>query len=222
MAGFWIQIVGTKKTGKTSLVEGLTRELVGRGRRVCYIKHTHEDPTLDGEDTDTARVRRAGASAAVLAGARSTVVFRAPGDESLERIALRDSLPGEIVLAEGFKGSPGRKIVVAGGDLDVASLDGVIAVVGERPAGFEGPVLRVDETARLCDLIEGAAADGQGGQGWTTSLTIDGREIPLNAFVQDILASGILGMSSALQNVEGGDTLELRCRRTRRASTEGR
>jgi molybdopterin-guanine dinucleotide biosynthesis adapter protein len=215
MAGFWIQIVGTKKTGKTSLVEELTRELVGRGRRVCYIKHTHEDgPTLDGEDTDTGRVRRAGASAAVLAGARSTVVFRAPGDESLERIALRDSLPGEIVLAEGFKGSPGRKIVVAGGDLDVASLDGVIAVVGDRPAGFEGSVLRADETARLCDLIENASAE-PGTQGWTTSLTIDGREIPLNAFVQDILASGLFGMSSALQNVEGGDALEIRCRRRR-------
>jgi molybdopterin-guanine dinucleotide biosynthesis protein B len=215
MAGFWIQIVGTKKTGKTSIVEEIARELVRRGRRVCYIKHTHEDgPTLDGEDTDTARVRRAGASAAVLAGARSTVVFRTPGDESLERIALRDSLPGEVVLAEGFKGSPGRKIVVAGGDLDIASLDGVIGVVGDRPAGFNGPVFRADETSRLCDLIESAAADA-GGQGWTTSLTIDGREIPLNAFVQDILASGLLGMSSALQNVEGGNNLEVRCRRRR-------
>lgn len=217
MAGFWIQIVGTKKTGKTSLVEEVTRELVRRGRRVCYIKHTHEDgPTLDGEDTDTARVRRAGASAAVLAGARSTVVFRTPGDESLEKVALRDSLPGEIVLAEGFKGTPGRKLVVTGGGLDAASLDGVIGIVGVRPAGFDGPVFEPDETARLCDLIEEAAGE-PGGQGWTTSLTIDGREIPLNAFVQDILASGLLGMCSALQNVGGGDALELQCRRTRRS-----
>jgi hypothetical protein len=44
---------------------------------------------------------------------------------------------------------------------------------------------------------------------------VDGREVPLNAFVQDILASGVLGMSSALQNVEGGETLELTCRRRR-------
>ncbi|MBM3307485.1 MAG: molybdopterin-guanine dinucleotide biosynthesis protein B [Candidatus Eisenbacteria bacterium] len=216
MAGFWIQIVGAKKTGKTSLAEDITRELVRRGRRVCYIKHTHEDgPTLDGEDTDTARARRAGASAAVLAGAGSTVVFRAPGGESLERVALRDSLPGEIVLAEGFKGSPGSKIVVTGGGLDVASLDGVIGVVGERPDGFDGPAFRADETGRLCDLIEATAAAAQGGDRWMTSLTVDGREVPLNAFVQDILASGVLGMSSALQNVEGGDAIELRCRRRR-------
>lgn len=217
MAGFWIQVVGSKKTGKTTLLEQVTRELVRRGRTVCYIKHTHEGgPALDGDDTDTARVMDAGAAAAVLAGASTTVVFRAPGGEALERVALRESLPGEIVLAEGFKGTPGRKIVVAGGDLDISSLDGVIGIVGERPAGYEGPAFRADDIAGVADLIESAAAE-PGGQGWTTSLSIDGREIPLNAFVQDILASGILGMSTALQNVGAGDTLELRCRRTKRS-----
>jgi molybdopterin-guanine dinucleotide biosynthesis protein B len=215
MAGFWIQVVGAKKTGKTLLLEQITRELVRRGRRVCYVKHTHEEANLDGEDTDTARLRAAGAATAVLAGERSTVVFRAPGRETLERVALRDSVPGEIVLAEGFKGTPGKKIVVAGGDLDVSMLDGVIALVGDAPAGYEGPVVRPDEIARLCDLIEEALTQA-GTQGWATTLTIDGREIPLNTFVQDILASGLLGMASALQNVEGGDTLEIRCRRARR------
>jgi len=214
MAGFWIQIVGSKKTGKTTLAEQVTRELVRRGRRVCYIKHTHEDPTLDGEDTDTARMMDAGAAAAVLVGAGATIAFRAPGGESLERVVLRESLPGEIVLAEGFKRTPGKKIVMAGGDLDVGALDGVIGLVGDAPPRYEGPVFRDDDIAAIADLIEGVA-EGPEAQSWTTSLTIDGREIPLNAFVQDILASGLLGMSSALQNVEGGDALEIRCRRRR-------
>jgi len=214
MAGFWIQIVGSKKTGKTTLAEQVTRELVRRGRRVCYIKHTHEDPTLDGEDTDTARMMDAGAAAAVLVGAGATIAFRAPGGESLERVVLRESLPGEIVLAEGFKRTPGKKIVMAGGDLDIGALDGVIGLVGDAPPRYEGPVFRDDDIAAIADLIEGVA-EGPEAQSWTTSLTIDGREIPLNAFVQDILASGLLGMSSALQNVEGGDALEIRCRRRR-------
>jgi molybdopterin-guanine dinucleotide biosynthesis protein B len=215
MAGFWIQIVGSKKTGKTTLAEQVTRELVRRGRRVCYIKHTHEDPTLDGEDTDTARMMDSGAAAAVLVGAGATIAFRAPGGESLERVVLRESLPGEIVLAEGFKRTPGKKIVMAGGDLDVGALDGVIGLVGDAPPRYEGPVFRDDDIAAITDIIEAAADEGPGGQDWTTSLTIDGREIPLNAFVQNILASGLLGMSSALQNVGSGDTLEVRCRRRR-------
>jgi len=215
MAGFWIQIVGSKKTGKTTLAEQVTRELVRRGRRVCYIKHTHEDPTLDGEDTDTARMMDAGAAAAVLVGAGATIAFRAPGGESLERVVLRESLPGEIVLAEGFKRTPGKKIVMAGGDLDVGALDGVIGLVGDAPPRYDGPIFRAEDVAAITDTIEAAANDAPGGQDWTTSLTIDGREIPLNAFVQNILASGLHGMSSALQNVGTGDTLEVRCRRRR-------
>ena len=62
MASFWIQIVGTKDTGKTTLLENLTRELVSRGRTVAYVKHAHAAPTIDSEDTDTARLGAAGAS----------------------------------------------------------------------------------------------------------------------------------------------------------------
>ena len=212
--GFWIQIVGSKKTGKTSLLENLTRELVRRGRSVCCVKHTHEAPRLDGAQTDTARLRKAGARTTVLAGESSTVVFKAADGESLEQIAHREAGIGEIVLAEGFKNAPGRKIAIAGGDLDIARLEDVIAVVGDPPPQSRGHIFRPDQIQELCDLIEGAAAECTGG--WETSLIIDGREIPLNTFVQDVMASGLLGMSTALEDVDGGTTLEIRCRKTGR------
>lgn len=183
-----------------------------RGRTVCFIKHTHEPPVLDGADTDTERLRRAGAATTILAGRSSTIVFRANEAEPLERIAHRDAGEAEIVLAEGFKGAPGRKIAIAGGDLDIAELDGVIAVVGERPTGYEGRTFSPDHIAELCDVIE-SAFDGTSGS-WSTSLTIDGRAIPLNAFVQNVMASGLMGMSTALDGVDGGTVLEVRCRRT--------
>lgn len=210
--GFWIQVVGSKKSGKTSLLEGLTRELVRRGRTVCFIKHTHEHPVLDGADTDTERLRRAGAATTILAGESSTITFRAEGGETLERIAHRDAGSAEILLAEGFRETAGRKIAIAGGDLDIGKLDGVIAVVGEPPEGFEGRTFSHDQTDELCDMIE-SELDGDRGS-WSTSLTIDGRVIPLNVFVQDVIASGIMGMSAALEGVDGGTALDVRCRRT--------
>ena len=210
--GFWIQVVGSKKTGKTSLLESLTRVLVRRGRCVCCVKHTHEEPRLDVARTDTARLREAGARTTVLAGESSTVVFKATDGESLEQIAHRDAGIGEIVLAEGFKNAPGRKIAIAGGDLDIAKLEDVIAVVGDPPQGYRGHVFGPDQIRELCDLIEEATAERA--SGWATSLTVDGREIPLNAFVQGVMASGLLGMSTALQDVDGGTTLEIRCRKT--------
>jgi molybdopterin-guanine dinucleotide biosynthesis protein B len=213
--GFWIQVVGSKKTGKTSLLENLTGELVRRGCRVCCVKHTHEAPRLDGAETDTARLREAGAHTTALVGASYTVVFRATGGESLERAAHLCADPGDIVLAEGFKNAPGRKIAIAGGDLDIAELDGVIAVVGDPEDLCDGPVFRSDQIEELCDLIESATAERAGD--WATSLTIDGREIHLNAFVQDIMASGLLGMSTALEGVDGATVLEVRCRRAGRS-----
>lgn len=204
--------MGAKKTGKTALLEGVTRELARRGRSVCYVKHRHEDARLDGTDTDTSRMMNAGASASVLVGDTFTVVFRGSEEEPLARVALRDSLPGDVVLVEGFKSVSGSKIVVSGGDLDVESLDGVLAVIGDAPPGFKGLTFESNDIASVCDFIEKTADAGDGDR-WRTSLAIDGREIRLNAFVQDVFASGLLGMSQSLQGVEDADTLEIRCRR---------
>ncbi len=215
MARLWIQVVGSKKTGKTSLLERVTRELAARGRSVCYVKHRHEDARMDASDSDTSRMMDAGAAVAVLVGDSSTIVFRGSEAQSLASVAIGDSNPGEIVLAEGFKTAPGSKIVVAGGDLDIDALEDVVAVVGEAPAGFAGAVIDDGDTPRLCDLIERLADSGTG-DSWATSLVIDGQEIRLNAFVQDVIASGLLGMATALDGVDGADTLQVRCERRRR------
>jgi len=210
MPGTWIQIVGAKKTGKTSLIEKMTRELVRRDRSVCYIKHTHSEPGFDNEDTDTSRVRNAGASTSVLAGTGSTIVFHSGATETVDRISFRDALSDEIVLAEGFKRVPGRKIVMAGGDLKIDELEGIVAVVGDAPDGYSGASFGPDQITELCDLVEKLTASG-GGEMWSTRLFIDGEEIKLNSFVQDVMASAILGMSTALKGIEGGGEMELRC-----------
>lgn len=222
MAHTWIQIVGAKKTGKTTLIEALTSELVRRGRTVCYIKHTHSEPGFDNEDTDTAKIRAAGATTAVLAAADSTIVVHHTGKENIERLTFRDALPGEIVLAEGFKSAPGRKIALAGGDLDIGALVGVVAVVTDGPRSAEassidaeqkGARFTMDQTSEICDLIE-ALATTKTGETWASRLFINGEEVELNAFVQDVMASALLGMTTCLRGVDGGNEIEFRCTRT--------
>ena len=202
-------------------MEGLTRELVRRGRTVCFIKHTHEQALLDGADTDTERLRKAGARTAILAGEASTIVFKEGGNESLEHLAHRDAAAEDIVLTEGFKEAEGAKIAIAGGDLDIATLEGLIAVVGDAPEGYDGKTFRADDVPGLCDAIEDALTEDCGR--WATSLAVDGRQITLNAFVQEIMASGLVGMATALEGVEGGTTFEVRCRRIKKLqSTDDR
>ena len=224
MAHTWIQVVGAKKTGKTTLIEAVTRELVRRGRTVCYIKHTHSEPGYDNEDTDTAKLRDAGATTAVLAAADSTIVVHRAGEERIEQISFRDALPGDIVLAEGFKSAPGTKIVVAGGDLDVSALEGVVAVITDGPRSGEatagegsdakqkGLRFTLDQTGEICDLIEKLATT-KTGETWASRLFINGEEVVLNAFVQDVMASALLGMSTCLRGVDDATELEFRCTR---------
>jgi len=213
MASFWIQVVGTKDTGKTTLIENLTRELVSRGRTVAYIKHTHVEPSLEAEDTDTSRLRAAGAAVTALTGSDFTIASRSSG-RGVEELSFRVAAPGDIVLAEGFKSTPGKKIVVTGGDLDFDALEGVVAVVGDAPDGYKGPVFSTDQTSELCDLIEKLAAQPSD-QTWATRLLVNGEEVPLNPFVQDVMASALEGMTEVLRDVPEVKTLELRTRKIR-------
>jgi len=213
MATNWIQIVGAKDTGKTSLIESLTRELVSRGRTVAYIKHTHVDPSLEPEDTDTVRVRKAGAAVTVITGDEFTIAQRSEG-RGVDELSFRVAAPGDIVLVEGYKRSPGKKIVILGGDLELDSIDGVVAVVADEPTECKGPTYTRDQTRELCDLIE-KLAKLPPDQTWATRLLINGEEIPLNAFVQGVMASALEGMTGVLKDVPEVETLELRTRKTR-------
>jgi molybdopterin-guanine dinucleotide biosynthesis protein B len=211
VADNWIQIVGAKDTGKTSLIEALTRELVARGRSVAYIKHTHVEPALESDDTDTARVRAAGAGTTALAAREMTITVRS-GEEELEGLSFREAAPADIVLAEGFKGAPGRKIAIAGGDLDISSLDGVVAVVGEAPGAFSGSVFSWERIPELCNLVEKLASHPDDSQ-WSTRMLVNGREIPMNAFVQDVTAATVRGITEVMRDVPDPETIELKARR---------
>ncbi len=218
MASFWIQIVGSKDTGKTSLLEGITRELTSRGRTVAYIKHTHVEPTLEAEDTDTARMRAAGAAVSALTGDDYTIAYRSAG-RGVEELSFRLAVPGDIVLAEGFKSAPGKKIAIVGGDLDISSLDGVVAIVGSAPDGYKGLVFSADQTSEICDLIERLSSQPSE-QTWATRLLVNGKEVQLKTFVQDVMASALEGMTSVLRDVDDVETLEFRTRRIRRTEAQ--
>jgi len=211
MASFWIQVVGAKDTGKTTLIENLTRELVSRGRTVAYIKHTHVEPSLEAEDTDTARLRAAGAAVTALTGSDYTIASRSSG-RGVEELSFRVAAPSDIVLAEGFKSTPGKKIVILGGDLDLDSLEGVVAVIADEKSECEGPTYTAEQTAELCDLIEKLTA-APPDQTWVTRLLVNGEEVPLNPFVQDVMASALEGMTEVLRDVPEVETMELRTRK---------
>ncbi len=110
-----VAITGYSKTGKTALIETLTRELAREGK-VGTVKHAHHELDVPGRDTH--RHLQAGASITIALNPQGTVkLTNRPGDlnQALEELADNGV---EYALVEGFKESPLPKIVMGDTEAD--------------------------------------------------------------------------------------------------------
>jgi len=116
-----IAVVGTKKYGKTAIVEYLISGLTKRGFNVAAIKHVHHAHfTIDSEGKDSWRFTKAGARHVAIVSPEETAIIEKTkqGESHLNRVIdlLREKGP-DIIILEGFKSILGKlpihKIVTA-------------------------------------------------------------------------------------------------------------
>lgn len=151
-------VIGWKNSGKTSLMERLVAEITGRGFTVSTVKHVHHDVDLDQPGKDTWRHRAAGASEVVLASRHRFAILhehRGPEPELSEVLARLK--PVDLVLVEGYKRDPHRKVEVwrrvTGHDLIQPSDALVRAVATDEPLALPVPVLDLNDTRAVADFI---------------------------------------------------------------------
>jgi len=155
-----IGVSGFKNSGKTTLVEGLVRELSSRGWCVSTVKHAHHSFDIDHEGRDSFRHREAGArEVAVVARERWAIIHESQDEEpaELEEMLARMS-PCDLVIVEGYKGGRHPKIEVRNLALDHAELagsePGIVAIAASGPLEHPGlPVFGRDDYAALADFI---------------------------------------------------------------------
>lgn len=169
-----VAIVGTKKSGKTTVVERMLPALKARGLTVGTLKLIHHEAfTIHPEGRDTARHWQAGAAFTMALAPGETTLVRRTGGRHETLSEAQDLIPAwaDVLLCEGL---------VAGGD-DVrtvvclveasearAVLNGLpydahpVAVSGRVTAEEEEveglPALDAnyeDEVGRLIDLVMG-------------------------------------------------------------------
>lgn len=159
MAGI-MGITGWSGSGKTSLIVRLIPELTERGLRVATVKHAHHDFDIDKPGKDSYEHRAAGATEVVVSSARRWAIVHENRDDAepaLEDIFAKLS-PVDIVLVEGYKNEPHRKIEVhrpaLGSDLICRQNDTVIAVASDAPlTGSDIPVLDLNDAAAIAEFI---------------------------------------------------------------------
>ena len=109
-----ICIVGWKNSGKTTLVTRLVAHFTAGGLKIATIKNAHHSFRIDGEGTDSARHRQAGACETVIFSDRRIArirEYKAGHTLSLDDI-VGTIMPCDLVIAEGFKRACRMKVEV--------------------------------------------------------------------------------------------------------------
>ena len=199
-----IALVGHSGSGKTLLAEQVTAAGVDKGLRVAYVKHAPHGFEPGRPDSNSERVREAGADPVVVIGPNGRIELTGGDGGPLPQ--LLTGLRGDVVLLEGFSSSPWPKVRVT--------------AAGKEPREVADPVLldlvrsgqrfTEDDVTAVLDLCEERqVALGPD----VVELTADGREVPLRGFAHTIVASTVRGLTASLRGVEDADHLEVRLRR---------
>ncbi|MFH1002787.1 MAG: molybdopterin-guanine dinucleotide biosynthesis protein B [Chloroflexota bacterium] len=99
-----IGVVGKSNSGKTTLLEGLIKELVKRGHRLAVVKHVGEEYHLDLPGKDSQRFLQAGSRVVALSATDEMAILRRVAHPltppEMARLIVGDY---DLLLAEGFK-----------------------------------------------------------------------------------------------------------------------
>ncbi len=105
-------VTGWKNSGKTTLMERLLEEFTARGFSVSAIKHAHHSFDIDHPGRDSYKFREAGARQVALVSPKRWALMHELRDEDKPDFdeILSHIGPCDLVLVEGYKGSPHPKI----------------------------------------------------------------------------------------------------------------
>lgn len=213
-----VGIVGFKNTGKTTLAVALGEELARRGVRAAAAKFTSHEG-VDASGTDSDRLRKAYGSAALLAPDGAAVFWE--GRRHLQD--LLPILGADVLVVEGGKelgwlprvlllrsvadaGTLDQGLALAscgqvpGYDMehvaDVGALADLVLARGFALAGLDcGACGREDCAALARDIVAGKASPKDCSSSFSgVEVTVNGRTVAMNPFVQRVFSASVLGM----------------------------
>ena len=208
-----VMVKGFSKTGKTTTVSALIKELRRRGYTVGTLKDIHyEEYRSDVPGTDTYVHRESGAYTVTALGPNDTVIMM---DSRMSAEALLKYYKEDFIILEGDCGIKCPTIITGRNTDDIdkrmcdeaIAISGVIAETMQEYRGF--PVINGrKEVERLADLIEKKTKEHE--EEVDIQLIIDGKEIGMVPFVQMTLQNVVIGAVKALDGYEEGKEIVIR------------
>lgn len=159
-----IGIAGWSGAGKTALLTRVIPLLTARGLRVSTIKHAHHGFDVDQPGKDSHTHRTAGATEVLISSAnRFALMHELRGAPELTLHALLGKLSAvDLVLVEGFKREAHPKLEVYRAVVGKPSLapddPNVVAIASDGPVAARVPVVSLDDTEAVADILVAKAA----------------------------------------------------------------
>ncbi len=140
-----INAIGFSNSGKTTLLEAITKHYSSQGKKVGVIKDIHSEKYQpDEEGSDTWRYSQAGAQLVVGRGVQDTVFH---WRSSMKFLEIVGKVSAEILLVEGFKEEQMPRIVCAADKTQLTKLVDnhtycIAGVISDTAKEFQGiPVM---------------------------------------------------------------------------------
>ena len=196
-----LAIVGKSDSGKTTVASYLIETLTQEGYRIAAVKHCPHGHEIDHPESDTGRLRGAGAVTVVASSpSKVTTVETVGRDITLESIVTTMAPGIDLVIAEGYKDSAVPKVLVADGEGPHPDVENVVAFVTRDTVEREVPTYHPDNLRQLADKIRGELLEERPAAA-SVSLTVDGVYVPLKRYPALALAEIVKGFLASLDDI---------------------
>ncbi|UZE51167.1 molybdopterin-guanine dinucleotide biosynthesis protein B [Rhodopseudomonas sp. P2A-2r] len=160
-----IGLAGWSGAGKTTLLARLIPHFIAQGLRVSTIKHAHHAFDVDVPGKDSWVHREAGASEVLVSSSQRFALMhelRGAAEPKLPEL-LTKLTPVDLVLVEGFKTDPHRKIEVHRAGNGKALLfpndPAIVGVASDIDVITDLPVAHLDDIQAIANMMLALAMD---------------------------------------------------------------
>jgi len=226
-----IAVVGSRKSGKTTTVEAITKELTGRNYRVATVKHINEPNfTINPKGKDTWRHAQAGAHITVGVAQKELAIVK---KTDTTKLSLNDITQGigsntDIIITEGFRNLVKQdqtipKIVSVKNRKEIEdatqTFKPILAFTGSiaetETLGLKIPYVDVQkEPKKLAEIIEKRVKpiiEKRREAKETLTIDINNTMLPLNPYVQKVTRNVLMAIISTLKGttVKGNENISI-------------
>ena len=155
-----IGLAGWSGAGKTTLLTRVIPHLMEQGLRVSVIKHAHHAFDVDVPGKDSWRHREAGAAEVLVSSGKRWALMhelRGASEPRLPELLAKLSRV-DLVVVEGFKSEPHRKIEVHrranGKPLLFPDDPGIAGIAADAAVETALPVVHLDDIAAIAAMMQ--------------------------------------------------------------------